>query len=79
MPSALLSRLTSQTMSDHDPCNEAEWMLETIIDDFAESLEKQDRARFYARLAELIVERLNGLERRLNGAEDEPGSSRQIH
>ena len=79
MPTTLPSSLMSPTMSDHDPCSEAEWILETIIDDFAESLDKQDRVRFYVRLAELIVERRDRMERILDDSEPEAGSSSHIH
>ena len=69
----------SPTMSDHDPCSDAEWILETIIDDFAESLDKQDRVRFYVRLAELIAERRDRVERTVDDAEPESGASSHIH
>jgi hypothetical protein len=51
-------------MSRHDPCSEAEWILEAIVDDFADSLEPPDRALFYARLAELLLERRDREDRR---------------
>jgi hypothetical protein len=75
----LSSGMTPHTMSPHDPYAEAEWMLETIIDDFAESLDNRDRAQFYMRLAELIAERRDREERLMDDAESEPGESQQIH
>lgn len=44
-------------MSLHNPGSDAEWLLETIIDDFAQSLSRRDRVRFYAELADLVVQR----------------------
>lgn len=44
-------------MREFDPCSDAEWMLETIIDDFAQSLTPTDRALFYTHLAELLARR----------------------
>lgn len=48
-------------------CSEAEWMLETIIDDFALSLDLPDRARFYALLVEQLIERRNDTQEALDG------------
>jgi hypothetical protein len=66
-------------MSLLNPRAEAEWLLETIIDDFALSIEAQDRARFYARLAELLIQRHKRVQRVLDGAEPGPDSPQQVH
>jgi len=79
MSSTLLSRPSPQTMSSHDPCSEAEWILESIVDDFAQSLDSRDRALFYTHLAELIAGRLDGAVRCTDGADEEPGSPLQVH
>lgn len=44
-------------MPNRDAFSDAAWILESIIDDFAESLTPPDRARFYAELAELLARR----------------------
>lgn len=79
MPSTLPATLIPRIMSNHDPYSEAEWMIETIIDDFAESLDDSDRSQFYARLAELIAERRERIEQHQEEAETEPPTSQHIH
>lgn len=44
-------------------------MLETIVDDFAQSLDLLDRTRFYARLVELVNERHMSLKEALEGGD----------
>jgi len=66
-------------MNPFDACSEAEWMLETIVDDFAVSLDLSDRARFYARLVELLTERRNSVQRALDGADPEADSLERVH
>jgi hypothetical protein len=66
-------------MTRSDPCREAEWMLETIVDDFAQSLDLPDRARFYARLVELLTGRNDGLKQTLNGSDPSPDSLKKVH
>ena len=66
-------------MSLHDPCSEAEWILESIIDDFAQSLDNRDRALFYTHLAELIAGRLDGARRSRDDAGEEPETPLQVH
>ena len=59
-------------------CSEAEWMLETIIDDFAVSLDLPDRARFYALLVELLIERRDSAQRALGGDDPAPDSFEHV-
>jgi len=66
-------------MNPFDACSEAEWMLETIVDDFAVSLNLSDRAQFYARLIELLIERRNSAQRALDGSDPEPDSLERVH
>ena len=56
-------------MTPFHACSEAQWMLETIIDDFATSLDLPDRARFYALLVELLAERRDRAQRVLEMGE----------
>lgn len=79
MSSTLFSRPNRQTMSAHDPCSEAEWILESIVDDFAQSLDNRDRTLFYTHLAELIAGRLDGAVRCTDDADEEPESPLQVH
>ena len=65
-------------MKPFHTCSEAEWMLETIIDDFAVSMELPDRAHFYALLAELLIERRNSAQRALDGGEPKPNHFEQL-
>lgn len=65
-------------MNPRDACTEAEWMLETIVDDFAQSLDLSDRARFYARMVELLIEQRDRLQQVLDGADTEPDSWKQV-
>jgi len=41
----------------NDPRLDAEWIMTAIVDDLAQSLDRPERALFYARLAELVSER----------------------
>jgi hypothetical protein len=66
-------------MNSSHACSEAEWMLETIVDDFALSLELSDRARFYARLVELLIEQRDRVQRVLDGTDSSPDSWEQLH
>lgn len=66
-------------MTPFHACSEAEWMLETIIDDFAVSLDLPDRARFYALLVELLIERRDRTQRALDGDDPKPDSFEQVH
>jgi|HubBroStandDraft_5_1064220.scaffolds.fasta_scaffold00398_7 hypothetical protein len=66
-------------MNPSHACSEAEWMLETIVDDFALSLELSDRARFYARLVELLIEQRDRVQRVLDGTDSSPDSWEQLH
>lgn len=66
-------------MSVHDPCSEAEWILESIVDDFAQSLDSRDRTLFYSHLAELIGGRLDGAMGCTDSADEEPESPLRIH
>lgn len=60
-----------------NPRAEAEWLLDTIIDDYALSIDPPDRARFYARLVELLIQRHKRIRSLDSNAEtDRPG---QIH
>jgi hypothetical protein len=54
-------------------------MLETIVDDFAQSLDLPDRARFYARLVELLTGRNEGLKQTLDGSDPSPDSLKKVH
>jgi hypothetical protein len=66
-------------MTSFYACSEAEWMLETIIDDFAMSLDLPDRARFYALLVDLLITRRDGLQQDLEGGESKPNPFEQVH
>jgi hypothetical protein len=46
-----------------NPRLDAEWIMNAIVDDFAQSLDAPERALFYARLAELAVKRCKDEER----------------
>jgi hypothetical protein len=59
-------------------CSEAEWMLETIIDDFAMSLDPPDRARFYALLVEMLIERRDGVQQDLERGDLKPDTFEQM-
>ncbi len=66
-------------MSPFYTCSEAEWMLETIIDDFAMSLDLPDRARFYAHLVELLIARRDDLlQDDLEGSKLKPDTFEQV-
>ena len=60
-------------MTMFDAGSEAEWMAETIIEDFALSLDMAERIRFYSRLVELLTARRNEMQQALEGGE-RPGS-----
>lgn len=45
------------TMPYSDPTQEAEWIVREIIDDYAQGLDRTDRAMFLNRLMKLIAER----------------------
>lgn len=66
-------------MSSLNPHSEAEWLLETIIDDYALSIEGPDRARFYARLVELLIQRHKRIQQALETADPGPDSPQQVH
>jgi hypothetical protein len=53
-------------------------MLETIIDDFAVSLDLPDRTRFYALLVELLIERRDRAQRALDGGDPTPDPFEQV-
>ena len=59
--------------------SDAEWMLETIVEDFAQSLGLADRAHFYARLVELLTERRDRMQRALNSGERKRDSLERVH
>ena len=59
--------------------SDAEWMLETIVEDFAQSLDLADRAHFYARLVQLLTERRDCMQRALDGGEPERDSLERVH
>lgn len=66
-------------MTSFDACSEADWMMETIIDDFAQTLALPDRARFYARLVELLNERYKVVQQSLNQDGPPPDSKEKVH
>jgi hypothetical protein len=66
-------------MAEFDPSSDAEWMLETIIDDFAQSLPPPIRARFYAQLTRLVAQRRDDEERLAGGSGFEPNEPRHVH
>ena len=66
-------------MTPPDGCSEAEWILETIIDDFARSLDVPDRARFYAFLVDLLIERRDRLQRASSGGDPNPEPFERVH
>lgn len=74
-----LNVITVRFMTRSDACSEAEWMAETIVDDFAMSLDLSERVRFYARMVELLTERRNQVQRALDGSDPEPESLEQVH
>jgi hypothetical protein len=53
-------------------------MLETIIDDFAVSLDLPDRTRFYAVLVERLIERRNRVQQALDGSDPKPNPFEQL-
>jgi len=61
-----------------DASSEAEWMAETIVDDFALALDPAERVRFYSRLVDLLTERRNQVQRALEG-ESEEDPLGQVH
>jgi hypothetical protein len=61
-------------------CSEAEWMLETIIDDFAMSLDLPDRARFYAVLVELLIARRDHVQQQtVDGVDSKRDPFEHVH
>ena len=66
-------------MTRSDACSEAEWMLEAIVEDFAQSLDLPDRARFYARLVELLNERHDSVRGALDGGDRAQDSLKKLH
>jgi hypothetical protein len=44
-------------MREEGPRLDAEWIMETIVDDYARSFDQAERLSFYARIAELAAER----------------------
>jgi hypothetical protein len=66
-------------MAEFDPSSDAEWMLETIIDDFAQSLTPPNRARFYAQLTKLVAQRRDDEERLADESGFEPNVPRHVH
>lgn len=58
-------------MNLFDANSEAEWMAETIVEDFALSLELADRVRFYSRLIEVLTERRNQLQQVLEDSDSD--------
>jgi hypothetical protein len=66
-------------MTSFDARSEAEWMAETIIEDFALALDPAERVRFYCRLVELLTERRNQTQRALEGGEAEEDSFDPVH
>jgi len=61
------------SMAGFDPRSDAEWLLETIVDDFAQSMAVPHRAEFYAHLADLIAQRRHGEERTAADTKADPG------
>lgn len=53
--------------------------METIIDDFAGSLDVPDRARFYALLVEMLIERRDRVQRGSDGGEPKPDPFERVH
>lgn len=51
----MTSEATPPAMSRVHSSSDAEWILEMIIKEFAQSLQPEERASFYARLAELVT------------------------
>jgi hypothetical protein len=66
-------------MTPPHTCSEAEWILETIIDDFAVSLDLPDRARFYAWLVELLIQRRDGVQQTVDGADTKRDPFEHVH
>lgn len=66
-------------MTIFDAGGEAEWMVQTIIDDFALSLDLAERIKFYSRLIELLSERRNQMQQALEGGDGDPDSMEPIH
>jgi hypothetical protein len=66
-------------MAGFDPSTDAEWMLETIIDDFAQSMTAVSRAQFYAQLAELLAQRRNHEARLASRSDSEPDLPPHVH
>lgn len=71
--------ITARFMSSPYGCSEAEWMLETIVDDYAQSLDLADRARFYRALVELMIARRDSVQRLLDGTDPEPDPLEHVH
>jgi hypothetical protein len=46
-------------MRRENPGLDAEWIMEAIVDDFAQSFDLPERMLFYARISELASERRN--------------------
>ena len=66
-------------MTQHDARSEAEWILETIIDDFALSMDESERAQFYVRLVELLIRRRDQAKGILADDDSGPDSSGPVH
>jgi len=66
-------------MAGFDPRSDAEWLLETIIDDFAQAMTGPDRAQFFARLADLVAQRRDDEERFAANPESEPDLPPHVH
>ncbi len=59
-------------MTMFDGNSEAEWMAETIIDDFARSLNPAEKIQFYSRLVELLSERICQIQQVLEAGDPDP-------
>lgn len=66
-------------MTMFDAGSEAEWMAETIIEDFALSLDMAERIRFYSRLVELLTARRNQMQQALEGGDPDPSPMEPVH
>jgi hypothetical protein len=66
-------------MKSFDASSEAEWLAETIVDDFALGLDLAERVRFYSRLVELLIQRRDQMQHALEGGDAEEDSLEHIH
>ena len=67
------------TMGRIEHGSDALWMLETIIDDFAQSLAPEERVRFYAEITELLTRRRDSMDGLAHRTSSEPDVPPQVH